>query len=896
MQLNLRIAIWNANGVSNHKNEIEIFLSSNFIDILLISETHLTTKSYFKISGYDIVNANHPNNSARGGSAVIIKSNIKYETMQEIKLPYLQAAGVKIKCDAESVVIYSIYFPPRHLVNCNEFHQFFSSLGHKFIVGGDFNSKHPWWGSRLINPKGRELYKCVRKYNYSILSTGNPTYWPSDPNKIPDLMDFAVYKNIPHHLLDIVDCDDLQSDHSPLIINFNTKILQIAKSRKMLTPKTDIKYFQDYISANVKLNLSITNDVELDDAVEFFTKTIHEAAHNANPKTYQEQQRNKFSVQVSIDIKRFIKFKRRLRRIWKNTRHPTDKRNLNKATAELKQMLAEYKNDQTSSYLKSLDPHSNSENCLWYATKYLKRPCKRNPPIKDHSGNWCRSDKQKADAFGMHLEDTFRPFTRDAVEDISEMESFLNAPLQMDLPIKHISPQEVQEIISAQNLKKAPGYDGIDGTVLKALPFKAVIFLTLIYNAILRLSHFPSQWKCAKIIMVLKPNKEEHTLTSYRPISLLSIFSKMFERLLLKRVEPLIRNKNIIPQHQFGFRRKHGTPEQCHRVAKVIRESLESKKYCTAVFLDIQQAFDRVWHLGLLFKLKNMFPAPVYSLLKSYLENRNYYVSIRDECSEIYNINAGVPQGSVLSPILYTLYTADMPTAENICTATYADDTALLAVDESPTEASSILQRHLYSIEEWLKKWNIRVNATKSAHITFSLRKEATPTINLNRIPIPQVDCVKYLGIHMDKRLTWGAHVKAKRNQLNLKTKKMYWLLGYKSELSTENKLLLYKALLKPIWTYGLELWGSASNSNVEIIQRYQSKTLRMIMKAPWYITNKNIHSDVNMKTVAEEIKSRSSKYLARLHNHVNVLAITLLDESQEIKRLKRRKILDLPF
>lgn len=124
----------------------------------------------------------------------------------------------------------------------------------------------------------------------------------------------------------------------------------------------------------------------------------------------------------------------------------------------------------------------------------------------------------------------------------------------------------------------------------------------------------------------------------------------------------------------------------------------------------------------------------------------------------------------------------------------------------------------------------------------------------------------------------------------------MYWLLGPKSQLSLENKILLYKTILKPIWTYGIQLWGTASNSNIEILQRFQSKTLRSIANAPWFVTNNTLHNDFKIPTVKCEIKKVSCSYLERLSNHINPLAITLLDETNTIRRLKRNHVLDLPF
>ena len=128
--------------------------------------------------------------------------------------------------------------------------------------------------------------------------------------------------------------------------------------------------------------------------------------------------------------------------------------------------------------------------------------------------------------------------------------------------------------------------------------------------------------------MVLKPNKREYKVTSYRPISLLAVFSKLFEKVILKRLLPILEDKNIIPDHQFEFRHKHDTPEQRHRIVQEIIKAIENKLYCSAVFLDISKVFDKVWHCGLLYKIKQLIPAPYYFLFKSFLRDRSFYLRI----------------------------------------------------------------------------------------------------------------------------------------------------------------------------------------------------------------------------------------------------------------------------
>ncbi|CAG5000750.1 unnamed protein product [Parnassius apollo] len=261
-------------------------------------------------------------------------------------------------------------------------------------------------------------------------------------------------------------------------------------------------------------------------------------------------------------------------------------------------------------------------------------------------------------------------------------------------------------------------------------------------------------------------------------------------------------------------------------------ESLEGKSYCASTFLDTCQAFDRVWHEGLLFKLKNALPDHLYGILKSFLQQRHFIVQQGEALSDLCAIKAGVPQGRVLGPILYLLFTADLPTSESLITGTFADDTVRVATRSDPKIASQILQKGLNYIYHWLKKWRIKANETKSVNVTFTLRRGSCPPVTLNNI-VPQADYVRYLGLYLDKRLTCQKHIFTKRKQLGIQTRKLYWLIGRKSQLSLENKILLYKAIQKPIWTYGVQLWGTASHSNIEIVQRFQNKALRMITNAP---------------------------------------------------------------
>jgi hypothetical protein len=152
------------------------------------------------------------------------------------------------------------------------------------------------------------------------------------------------------------------------------------------------------------------------------------------------------------------------------------------------------------------------------------------------------------------------------------------------------------------------------------------------------------------------------------------------------------------------------------------------------------------------------------------------------------------------------------------------------------------------------------------------------PPVQINNVKLPPKKEVKYLGLHLDRRITWNKHIFVKCKQLGITLTKMYWLLGRKSKLFTSNKLLLYKAILKPIWTYGIQLWGLASTFNIEILEHFQSKTLRMIVDAPWYMPNTIIRRDLQIPTVKEEIQHYSSQYSVRLSAHLSDLIANLME------------------
>lgn len=833
----------------------------------------------------------HPDGKAHGGSAILIKSNIRHHQSETYCKDHIQATSVVVFDWISDITISALYCPPRHTIKEEHFNDYFKTLGNRFIAAGDYNAKHTFWGSRLTLPRGRELFKCVQTGNLIVTSTGQPTYWPSDEGKIPDIIDFCISKGISKNNISCHSCWDLSSDHSPILVEIGTQVTEINKKCILHNKHTNWPLFRTLIDNTFDEPIALQTETDIINSIYFFTTSIQSAAWNSTPIT-----RQKIADQhIPLNILEKISEKRALRKQWQKNRCPDTKKLLNFKIVELKRILEQDRNAEFQVYLESLDATAATDYSLWKATKKIKRPITVSSPLRKPDSSWARSDQEKANTFAEHLTSVFQPHPYEGPPEHKKMVlQHLKATDSVETMSMRFTIKEVRRVIQKANPKKSPGYDLITNKILQELPDSGIKILTAIYNAMSKLQFIPPHWKTAQIIMILKPGKQPEDPKSYRPISLLPILSKIYESLLLLRISPLVEHHRLIPDHQFGFRRMHSTIDQTHRLINEINKTFEAKKYCASVFLDISQAFDRVWHEGLLFKIKSLLPKYVYEILKSFIENRYFLVQYGNALSSLHSINAGVPQGSVLGPLLYLIFTSDLPTSDCITTGTFADDTAILASHQDPTEATRILQTGLNEISDWLRKWRIKANETKSANITFTLKKGICPRVTLNNLEIPQTDQIRYLGLHLDKRLTWKTHIFTKRKQLGLQIRKLYWLIGRRSQLSLTSKLTLYKALLKPIWTYGIQLWGTASHSNIEILQRFQNKMLRMITNAPWYVTNEQLHHDLQVNTVKQEILHHTKSYKKRITNHPNPLAKVLMEETQTNRRLKRKTPQDI--
>ncbi len=885
MTRSLKIITWNINGLLQRRAELAHFLNTEDVDVALITETHLSSRLRAEIRDYKLYVCNYPGDVTHGGAAIYIKKRLQHSEVNNYQTPSIQAACIKVSmCSGAALTLASVYCPPgARVVDCR-FRDFMRMMGPAWIAGGDFNSKHLYWGSRLITTRGRALFDATVAENVECISAGKPTYWPTDTAKHPDCIDFFLIKGINADRLQVDTINDLTSDHVPVVLILGDNIRLNHSPARLTNKRTDWEQYRTIITMTISPAPRMQSNTEIEEALLHFTSQLTKAARLATP---QLQQRSS-TTQYPANIRRLVKERRRLRHRWQTTRDPAIRRKFLETSKDLRIKLAEHRDAGFQSFLLSLDATKDSNFSLWKITKAASRSTKYIPPIRTQTGNWARTDEEKAEIFADHLEGVFTPH---------DIPTAVNPTITSCQPNYRISPirlAEIRTVIQKLRVNKAPGLDSVNAQMLKELPRVGGIFLLNLFNAILRQRHIPASWKLAKIILIPKPGKSLEEASSHRPISLLPALGKIFEKLLLVRIRDFVDADDIIPDHQFGFRPKHSTIEQVQRVATHIRDAFERKEFCPATYLDVSQAFDRVWVEGLLHKLSAYLPVHFINILQSYLSERRFQVHHGEAISRTCAVQAGVPQGSVLGPMLYVLYTADLPLTHGTVIANFADDTAILACSSEYDAAICNLQRAVNIIIVWADNWRIKVNQTKSVHVDYSLRPHHCGNIKINGVTIPRRDSAKYLGVYLDSKLNWSKHIEAKCTDLRIKFRSLFWMVRAKNKLSLANKKLIYTMVLRPVWTYGAQLWGCAADTNIQKIQRIQNNILRKMVGAPWSVQNRTIHDDLRVEEVKVVISRLATSHERRLHKHPNPEALKLL-LPPNLRRLRRRHFHDLP-
>jgi hypothetical protein len=405
--------------------------------------------------------------------------------------------------------------------------------------------------------------------------------------------------------------------------------------------------------------------------------------------------------------------------------------------------------------------------------------------------------------------------------------SYISRTIQECIFLKPVTDNEVCKIMKSLKESSA-GYDDICPKVVKKV-YKSILNpLTHLLNLSISSGIFPNVLKIAKIIPLFKSG-DSQSLNNYRPVSVLSVFSKVLERIMYDRLENFIIKHNILYDYQFGFRKIHSTSLALNVLTEKIQNSFNDKNITLGVFLDFSKAFDTVDHSILLHKLESYgIRGLALSWFRSYLTNRLQYVSYQNENSHHEKVITGVPQGSVLGPLLFLIYINDLP---NVCNrlfpVLFADDSNMFISGKNVEELIAIMNTELAAIVEWLHTNRLSINIKKCHFMFFSPHDVLHDSnVKISDVNIDEVYHTKFLGVTIDNKLSWKNHI----TYIKSKISKGLGIL-YRARRFLDNKSLktLYYSFIYPYLVYCIELWGFTFKTYLEPLYLIQKKIVRII-------------------------------------------------------------------
>jgi hypothetical protein len=429
---------------------------------------------------------------------------------------------------------------------------------------------------------------------------------------------------------------------------------------------------------------------------------------------------------------------------------------------------------------------------------------------------------------------------------------------------------EFQDAIRGFKVGKAPGPNGLLNWALKLFPQRAISFLVAIFKAAFLAQYFPPVWKHGRVISILKPGKDPSLPSSYRPINLIDTIGKLFENILLCMIITDVSGGGLLRDEQFGFRPKHSTNFQVDRLVERVTGNFGEKRLTGAIFLDVAKAFDNVRVDGLLLKLTALnFPCYLVKIIFSYLHNGVFEAAHLTGTSTRRHMHAGISQGGLFSPVLFSLYVNDMPVpSRHLELAMYAEDTAFIGMSRKSALLIRYLEIYLRDLERWLRERIFAINVSKSNAKLFAQsawRIFLPRTIHFLGLKIEWVDTSRYLGLTLDACQTWLPCTVQVRKKASQRLGVLVFLLNKRIGFSLRNGVLLYKQLIRPTMGYAYQIWRCAASSYVEQLQALQSKCLRIATVAPWYISSRQIHEDLGLPFFEEHTRALTESYDSKL-------------------------------
>ena len=861
---NIIIVQWNMKGFYSQKPYLQKLIDTLSPDVICLQETHLKPKNTPYLAKYHYPPVKKDREDRRGGGVMIyIKKSIQY-----VNFPInteLELIAAKVFIDNRPIIISNLYLPPdlSNVYIKDELPKMFAAFNSSFIMNLDSNAHHSMWGSPIDNTDSRGSILCeiIEDYNISLLNNGDPTYLTNTGNFTHIDLSICSPELAPKFIWTTYH-DPMNSDHFPIILKteFTT---DTNFTPRWNTRKADWNEYRN----NLDIPETFVNPTQ---ACKIITDAIMEAAKNSIPIITAPPHYPSaywWTKECTIAKKRKNK--------CLNT-YKKHKGNLNlwiefkKSRAIFRRTTLLAKNESWDKFLNNFSTKVNTTQVWKHFNKLSNKPSTQTIVLKE--GDHYITDKTKiAETLAKHFasrsngEYNNQTFNLNKIEKEKteiKFDKIYNANYNAN-----ITSEEFNHALN-KCISKSPGPDTLPYSFIQNMNEQQKEKLLKFMNYIFK-NGYPDQWRQGIIIPIKKPYKIPTAPESYRPITLNNTMSKLIGKIVNCRLQNYLEYINFYSKVQSGFRAAHSTLDGICRLELDARMAILQKKYCVAVFLDISQAFDTVWHQGVLIKLKEMgLNGYLPNFIKGFLKNRQISVRTGAHTSSPHQLKSGVPQGSVLSPTLFTILINDLfenlPT--NVQSSLFADDGAIWTTSDNLNEATNNIQEALNAIVKWTDSWGLTLSENKTQAIIFTTKRYNNPILlTIKSTPIHFENSIKYLGMYFDTRLTWAKHINHTVAKCQ-KDQQLIRMISYnKTKCDFTTLKRLYTSLILPKIDYGCLVYSEAAKTHLKKLDSIQISSLKIALGALRPTPNFKIEVEANVMPLNIRRKELLLKYSYRV-------------------------------
>ena len=850
-KLQLKTVHWNSFKLNEDRIfELSLFLKVFKPHLMSINEVKLSREKanlFLRFDEYNtIYKPRKENPNEGGGVCILIREGINYHELGEINDDD-EMIGVNIDFISFQFKFYSLYVPPDKLLSYTRLAEISKS---EFLLVGDLNAKSECIGCKTSNQSGKVLDNLILLPEFNIINNKDHTYFKFKSN-YSELLDLAICSseiNSKISNFEVLTDQCMGSDHCPITFTINLGVTPLLATisnsyQRLNLAKADWEFFGEILTRKaLLLTDSYIESLNVEEFNQIVSDHIMEAANTAIPVSEPKVRRT-----FRPNIVNLIKEIRFLKKDMKYLKSEELRKVYNKLTNKIRSEIRKHNEYKWVKFLDKFGAHPVSTRPFWKEiNKTRSSKTSVSIPTLESNGMKLKTDCEKAEVFASLLgrtfssayeEDDFDCFhhykVNEAIDKYKKNYIYNNdAPFEFN----HISMTELKKRISKLKVNCSPGADTISNIFFKKMPETYRYVVLKLINLSIK-TELPQAWRQASITMIPKKGKPSDP-TNYRPISLTSCLGKLAERTIKERLYKYLELNNILLKQQSGFRNNRGASDNLILFTQKISEAFNEDKKACGIFFDISKAFDRVWHNGLLFKMiKLKTPLYIIRFVTNFLNKREFIVKVNNYSSKSYPIECGLPQGSVLAPLLFSIFINDIPlaTSPNSSHSTlYADDLGSLFLFKKPGNIEVTINNYLDLLSAWLFEWRLKMNTDKCNYVVFSKGNSNIKfNLRLNNKQIGYQNNPLFLGIIFDKHLNFNLHYESLRKRA-LSRLNIIKIFSHKSwHLNHKTLLSIFTALVGSIFDYSFFTLANVSKTKYERVQRIQNTAVKCIFKLP---------------------------------------------------------------